>query len=163
MADQDDVAAAGEVVLGLPVHLADQRAGGVEVEQLAARGLLRHRLRHAMGGEHHRRIVRDLVEFLDEDRALLLQAFDHEAVVHDLVADVDRRAVAADGLLDDLDRAVDPGAEATRPGEQDVEAGLLARGGCDALVHGSGFLAGPGLWRPRVAVAKGCSDLGPMG
>ena len=55
MADQQDVAAAGEVLLGLPVHLADQRAGGVEVEQVAARRLGRDRFRHAMGGEHHRR------------------------------------------------------------------------------------------------------------
>ena len=40
------------------------------------------------------RVVRHLVELLDEHRALALQLFDHVAVVHDLVADIDRRAVA---------------------------------------------------------------------
>ena len=40
------------------------------------------------------RVVRHLVELLDEDRALALELLDHGAVVHDLVADIDRRAVA---------------------------------------------------------------------
>ena len=40
-----------------------------------------------------RGVVRNFVQFLDENRALGPQAVDHVAVVHDLVADIDRRAV----------------------------------------------------------------------
>ena len=101
VADQHDLAAAREMDLGLAVHLGDQRAGGVEREEVAALGLLGDRLRHAVGGEDHRRVgVGNFVEFLDEDRALGLQALHHVAVVHDLVADIDRRAVALERLLD---------------------------------------------------------------
>ena len=46
-----------------------------------------------------------------------LQAVDHMAVVDDLVAHIDRRAVLLDRPLDDLDRPVDAGAEAARGGE----------------------------------------------
>ena len=107
--------------LGLAMDLGDQRAGGVDIEQVAAAGLGRHRLRHAVGGEHHRPVVGHLVELVDEDRALGLEALDDIAVVHDLVADIDRPAVALDGALDDLDGAIDAGAEAARAGEQDLE------------------------------------------
>jgi hypothetical protein len=71
-----------------------------------------------VGAEHDRHAVGHFVEFLDENRALGLQAIDHIAVVDDLVAHIDRRAVAFERALDDLDRAVDPGAEAARRGDQ---------------------------------------------
>jgi hypothetical protein len=48
---------------------------------------------------------------LTKHRALGLQAFDDVFVVDDLVPDIDRRAIAFERLLDDLDRPVDPGAE----------------------------------------------------
>ena len=71
MADEHDLAAAAVMDLGLAMHLGDQRAGGVEREQVALRRLRRHRLRHAMRGEDDRRAaVGNLVELLDEDRAL---------------------------------------------------------------------------------------------
>ena len=63
---------------------------------------------------------RHLVELLDEHRALLAQVVDDELVVHDLVAHVDRRAVALERALDDVDRAFDAGAEAAGVGEEDV-------------------------------------------
>ena len=48
------------------------------------------------------------------------QTVDHVAVVDDLVAHVDRRAVEGQRLLDDLDGALDPGAETARTGQQDL-------------------------------------------
>jgi hypothetical protein len=54
-----------------------------------------------------------------------LEVVDHELVVHDFVAHVDRRAQGLDGALDDLDGAVDAGAEATRVGEQDVHRRII--------------------------------------
>ena len=50
-------------------------------------------------------------------RPLGAQPLDDVAVVHDLVADIDRRAVFLERALDDLDRAFDPGAEASRLGQ----------------------------------------------
>ena len=55
---------------------------------------------------------RDLGEFLDEHRAQALQPLDDVAVVHDLVADIDRRAIFLQRQHDDLDGAVDAGAKA---------------------------------------------------
>jgi hypothetical protein len=72
------------------------------------------------GPENHDAIVRHLVEFLDEDRAALAQVVDHEAVVHDLVAHVDRRAEDLQRAVDDIDRPVDAGAEAPGIGQLDI-------------------------------------------
>ena len=74
-----------------------------------------------MGGEHDRCVRRYLVQLLDEDRAFSLQRFDDEAVMHDLVAHIDRRAKLLQRPLDDLDGAIDTGAEAARAGEQEGE------------------------------------------
>ena len=74
-----------------------------------------------MGGEDHRPAVGHLVELLDEDRALTFQGLHDLAIVHDLVAHVDRPAIALDRALHDLDGAIDAGAEAARAGEQDRE------------------------------------------
>jgi hypothetical protein len=52
----------------------------------------------------------------------LAQVLDHVLVVHDLVAHVDRRAALLERALDDLDRALDAGAETAGIGEQDVHA-----------------------------------------
>jgi len=115
MADQDHVEAAFVVQDCFLVHLGDERAGGVEKEQAAMLGIRRHRFRHAVGGKDHRRVgVRNLVELVDEDRTLSPQVLDDEAVVHDLMADIDRGAIAPQSQLDDLDGAVDTGAKSAR-------------------------------------------------
>ncbi len=91
------------VALGLDMHLGDQRAGGIEDEH-ARRGRLPAPPWHAMRRKHHGRIgLGDLVELLHKNGALGLQALHHGAVVHDLVAHIDRRAVLGERQLDDLD------------------------------------------------------------
>ena len=60
-----------------------------------------------MRGKHHRATIGDVFEFIDEHRAKPAQLVDNEAVVDDLVADIDRWAVALDRQFDDPDRAVD--------------------------------------------------------
>ena len=111
MADEDHIL----VVLGMScdfhMHLGDQRAGGIEHFQVALPGFLLHAHRHPVGAEDHRGVIRDLVELLDEDRALAAQVFDHEAVVHDLMPDVDGRTEQFQRALDDLDRTIDAGTE----------------------------------------------------
>ena len=76
-----------------------------------------------MGGEDDRAVVGHFVELVDEHRAHALQPVDDEAVVDDLVADIDGRAEPLERQLDDLDRAVDARAEAARRGDQDVQGG----------------------------------------
>ena len=58
MADQQHGAAAPVVLLDAAMDLADQRAGGIGVDQLAALRLGRHRLGHAVRREHHERVLR---------------------------------------------------------------------------------------------------------
>ena len=117
MADHHHLKPVGVVSFGLDMHLRDQRAGRIDIEHLPRLGLGRHRFRHAVGGEDHRPIGGALVEFLDEDRALVAQPVHHEAVVHDFVAHIDRSAPFLEGHLDDLDCPVDAGAEAARCGK----------------------------------------------
>jgi hypothetical protein len=54
--------------------------------------------------------------------APLAQVVDHVGVVDDFVAHVDRRAKLLQGALDDLDGAVDAGAETARLGQQEFFA-----------------------------------------
>ena len=119
MADEHDVVAALVVKLRFLVDLGDERAGRIEEEHVARRGIRRHRLRHAVGGEDDRPVAfRDLVELFHEDGALGTKAFHHEFVVHDLVPHVDGRAVFLQRQFHDLDRPVDACAEAARSAQQ---------------------------------------------
>ena len=115
MTDEKDVAAMAQMTQRLLVHLGDQRASGVQIEQVETLGLARHGLRHAMGGKDDRLPgFGNLVQFLDEDGATRLQPLDDVTVVHDLVADIDRRTILLERQDDDLDRPVDAGAKAAR-------------------------------------------------
>ena len=64
-------------------------------------------------------LVRDLVELLDEDRALGLKPLHDIAIVDDLVAHIDRRAIGFQRPHDDLDGAVDAGAKSARAAKTD--------------------------------------------
>ena len=104
------------------MHLGDERAGGVDLEQLAKLRRLRHRFRHAMGGEDHRAVaIGDLVELVDEDGALGLEVVDHEFIVHDLMAHIDGCAVEGHG-------AHHAGAEAARRRQQNGQGRLAHEG-----------------------------------
>src|SRR3990170_3077658 len=75
-----------------------------------------------MGREYDGRPgIRDFVQFLDEDGALGLEALHHVAVMDDGMAHIDGRTVFSERKLDDLDGAVDAGAETARGGEIDGE------------------------------------------
>ncbi len=67
-----------------------------------------------MGAKHGDGTGRHLGQVFDEDRALVLQAFDHVFVVHDLVAHIDRRAILLERPFHDFDRANDARAKAAR-------------------------------------------------
>ena len=80
-----------------------------------------------------------LVQLLDENRPKPAQPVDDEAVVDDLVPDIDRRAEPLDRQLDDLDRPVDTRAEAARRSDQDMQfrLGQAHGGACKASLAAS--------------------------
>jgi len=125
MADQNALAAVAAVARDFHMHLGHQRAGGIEHFEAAALGFLAHGLGHAMGAEDDDGVVRHLVQLLDEHRTAGTQVLDHELVVHHFMTHVDRRAEHFQRTIDDLDGAVDAGAEATGVGEFDLHAGNL--------------------------------------
>ncbi len=112
--DEDDLAALGGIALPLAMHLGDERAGGVDHAEIAGGGLALDPAGDAVGAEDGDAAGRDLGEVVDEARTLGAQPLDHVAVVHDLVADIDRGAIFLDGALDDLDRPLH--ARAKSPG-----------------------------------------------
>ena len=123
MADEHDLAPAPVMQDRFLVHLGDERAGRVEDEDvargrvLAARASARRAPRRRPG-----RPDSGISSSSSTKTAPFgLQALHHIAVVHDLVAHIDRGAEALERLLDDLDGALDAGAEAARGAEQDVE------------------------------------------
>ena len=71
-----------------------------------------------MGREDHGCAFGNVVRLLDEDRAALLQCPNDMQVVHDLFADIDRRAVMVESLFDGLDRAVHSRAITARSSKQ---------------------------------------------
>src|SRR5262249_47800842 len=118
--DQQDLVILGSEPARLIVHLGDQRAGGVDRPQPALPGGLVHTRRDAVGGEHNQSALWDLVGFLYEDRAALLERPHYVRVVHDLLADINRGAELVEHALDGLDRAVHARAITARLGKQDA-------------------------------------------
>src|SRR6478752_5250970 len=97
--DQQDLQVISGKPAGLMVHLGNQWAGRINRLEAAVLRLLLDGWRHAMCREDHSRALRDLVQLCDEDGTTLLQLFDDMAVVHDLLAHVDRRSVPLQRLL----------------------------------------------------------------
>ena len=118
MADQQDVVVLRGEPACLVVHFGHQRAGSVDGPQAAVFGLLAHFRRDAMCGEHHDRALGNGLGLFDEDRAALFQRPDDMSVMHDLLADVDRRAKSLQRDLHGLDGPVNARAVATGLGEQ---------------------------------------------
>ena len=126
MADQDDLAALGDIALAFDMDLGDQGTSGVEHGQVAVGGVGLHRLGHAMGTEYGPGTGGDFGQILDEDGPHTLQALDHIAVMNDLMADIDRRAILGERAFDDLDGADYAGAETPGLGKDDSHATSLS-------------------------------------
>ena len=122
--ERDEMAAVG-VRARLGVHLVHERARRVDDLQPARLGVRLHRRCDAVRGEDADLALGNLGLVLDEDRAELLEAAHDVLVVHDLVADVHGRPVLLEQALDDLDGAVDAGAERARRCEEHLSSRLL--------------------------------------
>ena len=78
--------------------------------------------RDAMGAEDGDGAGRHVLQRLDEARAFRLQRFDHVAIVDDLMAHIDRRAMLGERPLDNVDRPDDAGAKPARLGKNDLHS-----------------------------------------
>ena len=114
VSDQHDRVTLGRVPPRLHVHLRDEWARRVDRLEPPCGGVRVNRRCDAVGGEHDGRALRNLGLLVDEDGAACLEVADDVEVVDDLLADVDRRPVEVERLLDRVDRALDPGAVAAR-------------------------------------------------
>ena len=125
--DENEAAALRDIALALVVHLGDQGAGRVEHRQVPRGGLLLHALGDAVGAENRYRVWRHFRQVLDKARAFGLQTLDHVLVVHDLVADIDRRAELLQRPFDDFDGSHHARAKTTRLGQYDSHQDLPVR------------------------------------
>jgi hypothetical protein len=115
------------MTLGFAMHLGDEWAGGIQVEELAALCLRRHRFRHAMRGKDYTRSIGSLIQLVNEHGTQTFEALDNEAVVDDLMAHIDRRTVFLERQFDNADCPLDTRAEAAWTRQQQLELRLRSR------------------------------------
>src|SRR5258708_7324848 len=118
MADQYERVAFFGKLNRFNVNLGDQRAGGIDHAQPALFAGTAHFGRDAVGAVNHALAGRNFIHRVNKNGAFALQFFHHETVVHDLFADVDRRAEGLKGDADDVDGSHYAGAKAARLEQQ---------------------------------------------
>src|SRR5207302_8401347 len=116
--DKENVVALTVKTSSLCMHLGHERTRRVDRAKLTRLGFLVNRRRDTVRRENDDPALRDLFGLLDEHCAERLETSNHMRVVHDLLADVDRRAVPLERSLNRLYGAIDTGAIATRAREQ---------------------------------------------
>ena len=99
------------------MNLADKRAGGIDKCHLPPLGFGGNRFGNAVRGKDDRGVIWYLAELFNENRAFRLQPLDHVTIVHDLVAHIYWSTMFFEAFLDNLDRSVDAGTEASWRGE----------------------------------------------
>ena len=122
VADQNAFTAITAVARHFDVHFGHQWARSIEYFQATACRFGTYGLGHAVGTEDDDNVIGHLVEFFDKDRTACAQVFDHELVMDDFMAHINRRPEDFQGAVDDFDRPVHAGAEATGVGEFDLHA-----------------------------------------
>ncbi len=156
MADEDDLAAFAEMPVGLDMDLVHQGAGRIEEEHVARLRVRGHCLGDTVGREHDRGFAgRNFVQLFDEHGTLLPQSIDHIFVMHDRMPHIDRSAVFLERQLDDLDRAIHPGAEPARGAKRDIELWL-------GHIHADAFWRTPSQGPLRRAKAAGTIGVQPI-
>src|SRR5579871_4792192 len=95
----------------------DQRTSGVDDAQLTLRGPIPFAGRHPVRAENDALPFRDLFERIDKDGALAFEGLEHEAVVHYLMAHIERSSVGAQRAAYRLNGAVHTGAKSARFGQ----------------------------------------------
>ena len=73
-----------------------------------------------MRRKNHRRRIRHFIKLFDEDRTAFAQIIHDETVMHDFVTHIDRRTEHFQSALDDFNRTINTGTEATWVSKNDV-------------------------------------------
>jgi hypothetical protein len=103
---------------GFHVDFGDQRAGGIDLYEIAGIGGLADFRAYAVGGVDDGAAWWDLINGIDENDALGGEAIDHVAVVNDFMVDIYRSAFKGQNAFDAFNGHVDAGAEAAGVGEK---------------------------------------------
>ena len=114
VANHDEVVAFFVHLGHFHMHFGDQRTGGVKHIEAAFIRLLPNGLRHTVRAEHQGCASGHIGQVFDEDGTFGLEVVHHIGVVHDFMADIDRRTKFADGPFNDFNGAVH--ARAKTPG-----------------------------------------------
>src|SRR5262245_44604828 len=118
MADEYDFEAFLMVDASLGMDLGDQGARRIQIKEVPPLGRRWYRFRHPMCRKDHGGIrIRYLVQLLHKNGAFCLERVDNVTVVDDFVAHIDGRPELGERQFDDLDGAIDSGAEAARGGQ----------------------------------------------
>src|SRR5262245_51420926 len=120
MTDEEDRVAVGRIPARLDVHLAHERAGGVDRVQSARLRVRVDGRRDPVRGQDDRLALGHLALVLDEDRTTSLEVANDVCVVDYLLADVDGRPVQVEQSLDGVHCPFDAGAVAARGREEDA-------------------------------------------
>ena len=113
MANQDTFAAFTGIPNDFHMHLGHQWAGRIENLQLTPLGLFLHRFGDTVGTEDNNSVVRHFVQLFHKNRAALAQVFDHIAVMHHFVTDMNRWPEHFQSAVDDVDGTIHASTEAT--------------------------------------------------
>ncbi len=115
VANQDDGAIFTGKFQGFEMYLCNQRTSGVNHFEGARFGFIANRRRNSVRAENQHRTVRNLVNGFHEDCAAPAKLFHDIRVMNDFVMDVNWRAVSFQRQLDNIHRAHNSSAEASRP------------------------------------------------
>ena len=88
-----------------------------------------------MGAENYPGAGRDFVEIIHEKSPFAPEVFNDAAIVHNFLADINRRPAGFERFLDDVDGAHHPGAETSQLGDDQSSCGHLT---CNLLAVRAG-------------------------
>src|SRR5579863_1821832 len=111
VADQDNRVTLTSKLNCLQMHFRYQRAGSIDDGEVALLALLANLRRYAVRAENGAGAGRYFLEFLDEDCAQIAEFVHDVLVVHDFLADIDRRPIEVERYLDHVDGAHHAGAK----------------------------------------------------
>src|SRR5579871_4471784 len=116
--DQDEGISLFRELDGLDMNLGDERARGVNHLEPTSFAAITNSRRNAVCAVNHALPVWNVIDLMNEDRALFCQFIDNVPIVNNLAAHIDGRAEGLKGNVDDVNRAHHASTESTRLQQQ---------------------------------------------
>jgi hypothetical protein len=123
MSYQQDVGAFTFMAMRFDMNLGYKRAGGINSNHLTAFGLRNDCFGYAMGGKNNRGTFGNFIEFLNKYSPHSGKTIHDVPVMHDLVADVDRRAEFLKCDFNYTNSTINAGTETAWRGKADPDRG----------------------------------------